>query len=260
MRINKLNAESGIHEDAAEFGGEEIKLETNRAVFTADEDAQDVDVLTAETTRRNGRDFQIEETRQNALLTKLAGADEFDAEDAFGELFNHYEDKLMSLVMLWTNDHHDSQDIVMETFTAVWQGREKVTANGRFWMFLKKMAMNAIRNRHRNNEKRRTQAMDMTDTDAVHAAAVEPTSMKAGPEQQALMNEKMGAVEDGLSRLKPNEQTAIRLQAEGVKGPEIARELGLKVNRVKSLVRNAKLKLAADLTARYPDLFKAEAE
>ena len=254
MQIAKLNIEAGLAIEE-EFGGESFEMTEQAVYVNADDDDVDVETLTAETTRRNGRDFQIEETRQNALLTELAGDDEYLAEIAFTELFKHYEDKLLSLAKLWTNDHHDSEDIVMEVFNAVWQTRQKITANARFWMLLKKMTMNKIRNRHRNLKKRQTEAWDMTDADKVHSAAVEPTSPKAGPEKQAEMNEVMAAVNDALDRLKPNEKAAVLMQSEGIKGKDIAKELGLKPNRVKSLVRNAKIKVEKDLYDRYPELF-----
>lgn len=255
MQIAKLNIEAGLAIEE-EFGGEDFDGMTEMAVFTPDAYEQaDEDVLNAETRRYEGRDFQMPESEQIPLLVDVRGDDVDKAKEAFDVLAVHYHKELVRLATSWTGDFGDAEDLAQNVWVKAWKNRRKISAKGRFWMYIKKGLLNEIRNRHRNLVKRQTDIMDMTEADKVHSAAVNPESPTAGPEKAALMSEKMQAVNEALDRLKPNEKAALLMQSEGAKGKDIAAELGIKPNRAKSLLRNARLKVEKDLIERYPELF-----
>ena len=255
MQIAKLNIEAGLAIEE-EFGGEDFDGQSEQAIFTPDAYEQgDEDVLNAKTRRYEGRDFQMPQAEQIPLLVDVRGADVEKAKDAFDVLAGHYHKELVRLATSWTGDFGDAEDLAQNVWIKAWKNRRKISAKGRFWMYIKKGLLNEIRNRHRNLEKRRTDIMDMSDADNVHSAAVNPESPNAGPEKAALMAEVMAAVDDALGKLKPNEEKALRMSAEGVKGKDIADELDIKPNRAKSLIRNARIKVEKDLIERYPDLF-----
>ena len=254
MQIAKLNIEAGLSIEE-EFGGEDFDGMTEQAVFTPDAYEQgDEDVLNAETRRYDGRNFQMPQSEQIPLLEDVRGADEDKAKEAFDVLAVHYHKELVRLATNWTGDFGDAEDLAQNVWIKAWRNRRKISANGRFWMYIKKGLLNEIRNRHRNLEKRRTDIMDMTDPDRVHSASPDMVDAR-DPAKIAEKNELLEAARDSLSRLKPNESKALTMQSSGVKGKDIAKELGLKPNRVKSLLANAKKKLEADLLTRYPELF-----
>ena len=261
MQIAKLNIEAGLAIEE-EFGGETFDGMSEQAVYNVDADAdvQDDEILQGEESRTKTRDFQIEQTRQIALLQDLRGADPVKADDAFSVVYTHYFDKSVSLTekLLDTNGLAglvSAEDLAQDVWLKIWKGRERVSAKGRFWMYLKRSLVNAVLNVKRNAAKRRTDVMDMTDVDEVHSKAVDPTSPMDSPEKSALKSELMAAMDNALSKLKPREEKALRMQAAGVKVKDIAVDLDIKPNRAKSLLRNARLKAEADLYERYPDLF-----
>ena len=264
MQTRKLNQESAVQASAQEFGGEQhIDLFAVSAQATQAADIEvDIDVA-----KSKARSYEsgIVHVRDIDLQLELCGADEIVAEDAFNVLFKHYYKDAVGLANFYLRDYQEAEDVVLEAFAGIWDTRETIKweeRNGipsqdRFWLYLKQCFMNGVRNIVRKRKTRQTDAMDMTCTEAVELVSREPHT---SPEKGALDNEVSAAVADAVSRLKDIEQDALRMQSDEVSIADIAKAIDKTPNRVKSLLSNAKKKVRADLSERYPDIFGEDAE
>ena len=259
MQTRKLNQESALHESAQEFGGEQhIDLFAVSAQVTQAADI-DVDVTLTDPSGYTGEDFHIPQAEQVELLTALRGDDERAAREAGDVLYTWYRDRGIYEAERYLLSRQDAEDVYGDVWLAIWAKRESLSVKGRFWMFLKQCIMNRVRNIVRQRKVRQTDAMDMTDPEAVEEVTTDSFTSES-PETWTLAREKDAAVVDAVSRLKPIEQDALRLQSEEVSIADIAAAIGKTPNRVKSLLSNAKKKVRADLSERYPDIFGEDAE
>jgi RNA polymerase sigma-70 factor, ECF subfamily len=132
----------------------------------------------------------------------------------------------------------DAEEVVQETFLRLYRhlaGRGSRT-NLRSWVFT--VARNAAQDRRKSARSRLTVALDPA------AGIVDP---QAGPEDQAIREERWRRLRSAIERLSANQRECILLRIAGLRYREIAETLGINVSSVGQLVERAAARLSEDI-------------
>lgn len=127
-----------------------------------------------------------------------------------------------------------AEDIIQETFLRLVRHRfERGTEeNTRAWIF--RVVHNLSMDMHRSQ--RRWANNDNSETELVVRERIDPAP---NPEQQVLMRERMGKLDDAVAQLTLKQRHCVLLRAEGLRYREIASTLGISVQRVGELMQRA---------------------
>ena len=157
-------------------------------------------------------------------LSRVAGGDEY----AFGRLFHAYHQELAGYIFLITRSMPLTEEIVQDTFTKIWVGREQLrdVTNFRSWLFTvsRNHAFNCLRTLARESEKKQRWT--------VHALreSHDETGIDPGVQQQQAYR----LIELAIDQLPPQQKKAYGLsRTEGLSHEDIAREMGLSRETVK---------------------------
>jgi len=155
-----------------------------------------------------------------ALLRRISTGDE----RAFAELFRGYYNQLGEFVQLITRDLEATAEIVQEIFTKVWINRESLPLVKKFDAYLfilcRNHTLNHIRRQVAEREKQRA---FLNDTVLMEPALKDVEEAK---DYHAL-------VEKALQSLPPRQQQVFVLRLQGLKNPEISRQMNLSLESVK---------------------------
>jgi len=108
--------------------------------------------MTGEALRSSKVSEQAETTRGEAWERALCARARAGDADAFGELLQHYEARVFSLVLRWVQVRDDARELTQETFLIAFREQHRFDAARPFRPWLFKIAINACRNykrRHR---------------------------------------------------------------------------------------------------------------
>jgi RNA polymerase sigma-70 factor (ECF subfamily) len=132
----------------------------------------------------------------------------------------------------------DAEEVVQETFLRLYRHltRRGSRTNLRGWIF--EVARNAARDRRKSPRWQRTVALDPA------AGIVDP---RAGPEDQAIHQERARRLRAAIERLSPQQRDCILLRISGLRYREIAEVLGINVASVGELVERATTRLSEDI-------------
>ncbi len=132
----------------------------------------------------------------------------------------------------------DAEEIVQETFLRLYRhldGRGN-RPNLRGWIF--EVARNAARDRRKSARWQRTVALDPA------AGFADPG---AGPEDQAMQEERGRRLTAAIEKLSPQQRECILLRIAGLRYREIAEVLGINVASAGELVARATARLSGDI-------------
>ncbi len=191
-----------------------------------------------------GGDSGADQAREQArLLAAMARGDKA----ALAALYDSLARPLYSLAFRVTNDATEAQDIVQDVFLQMWNKAANFDSSrgsvfGWAATLTRNRAIDRVRMRKRRSELLAEAAPDL------QPAAPAGDSDSAG---SLWVQEKAGAVRSALTRLAPEQQTAIELAFfSGLTQQEIAARLNEPLGTIKARIRRGLLKLRETLPAR----------
>jgi RNA polymerase sigma-70 factor (ECF subfamily) len=127
-----------------------------------------------------------------------------------------------------------SEDIIQETFLRLVRhiGEQETEYNLRAWVY--RVAHNLSMDLHRLQRRvTQTNGMDL------HPEVCERADPGPDPEQQVILDERMRMLDTAVAQLTPKQRQCLLMRAEGLRYREIAKTLGISIQRVGELVQRA---------------------
>jgi RNA polymerase sigma-70 factor (ECF subfamily) len=161
--------------------------------------------------------------------------------EAFEHLVHRTYDRLLRFLMqrCQCHDADQAEDIVQQVLIKLFLRAEQYDPGRSFWGWLYRIARNeyidALR-RQRPGDRGLGQAFAPTDEDSVWEAQV---LVSETPEQEALAKEQMQLLEEAITALPNLQRTIVRLKRQGMKGKDIALQLGISQAHVSQLYHEA---------------------
>jgi len=124
--------------------------------------------------------------------------------DAFGELYERYLDKIYSYIYYRTGNHHDTEDLTARVFFRAMAHIESYTERGvPFQAWLYRIAHNLVANWHRDRGRRKVIPLDEFIAASLKSDA---------PDQQAEDQEERDALRAAMRRLPEERQQLLLLK------------------------------------------------
>jgi RNA polymerase sigma-70 factor (ECF subfamily) len=167
---------------------------------------------------------------ERSLIERIAAGDR----TALEQLYNRYERPLFRFVTSLARERGLAEEILQDTFVAVWRGAGAYEGRAavRIWLFgvARRQAHNAMRRRH----------LPAAEVDELDTA----TDLGPTPEEQALANERREDLTAAVGRLATiHRETLALIFVEGLSYREAAEVLGVPEGTVKSRLNHARLAL-----------------
>lgn len=152
-------------------------------------------------------------------------------EAAFREVFDHFNSKLYSFTLKITNDGDLAEEIVMDAFVKIWLNRHKLieinNLNAYLYTLVKNQAFTELK-------RRAHEALIIIDLSKNTTEYLDST------EEQVISNEFQHILDKAINQLPPQQKIVYGLSRnEGMKYEEIAEQLNLSKNTVKSHLKKA---------------------
>jgi RNA polymerase sigma-70 factor (ECF subfamily) len=179
-----------------------------------------------------------------ALMQRIKGGDT----DAFQELVEIHQHRVVGTVAKMLGDDSEAEDVAQQVFVRVWRSAARYEPTAKFttWLFkiTRNLVFNEMRRRKRHVAVSLDQPRDPEDERPLQAA---DHSSKA-PDTAVLDEEMMGAIQKAIEELPETQRMAIVLRRyEETPYEEIAEILKLSVPAVKSLLFRARTELREKL-------------
>ncbi len=183
------------------------------------------------------RSTQVEPGAADATLVERARAGD---RRAFDELARRYSRRLFGLVLRWTRDPDQAQDLTQEALVRAWRGLARFEGGQEFRSWLFRIALNLATDQARARRRHRSVPLSEMTEGELGEAPGERTEERLDREQLA------GRLEAGLARLSPEHRAVLLLRArEEMSYDEIAATLGVPRGTVMSRLARARLQLRA---------------
>jgi RNA polymerase sigma-70 factor (ECF subfamily) len=163
-------------------------------------------------------------------------------QNAFGELYERYVEKIYNYVYYRTGNHHDAEDLTARVFFRAIGHIETYTERGvPFQAWLYRIAHNLVANWHRDRGRRKVIPLDEFIA----------TSLKSdSPDRQAEDNEEREALLGAIRRLPEERQQLLMLKfVEHLSNAEIGEIMNRTEGAVKSLYHRTLMALRDELQA-----------
>jgi RNA polymerase sigma-70 factor (ECF subfamily) len=187
-----------------------------------------------------------EPSELSGLIQRVAAGER----DALGELYDVTVGKLFALARLILRNDADSEEVVCDVYTQVWQEAAKYRGDrGGVLPWLLMICRSRAVDRTRRNRARLPQASREALPDD------EASSPEPGPEDILNLVQQGTAVHRALQTLPPVPRQLVSLAFfSGLSHPEIAEKCRLPVGTVKSHIRRALMALRTELTEGEADV------
>ena len=168
-------------------------------------------------------------------------------EAAYRELLRRYERPVFSLIFRMVRDRSLAEDLAQETFVKVLNALGSYRPEYKFSSWIFKIANNAAIDQLRRRELD-TLSLDGSPeartADEIEATALQATDRAESPLEELESRETGAAIEQAISRLRPEYRTCILLRhVEGRSYEEIAEVMDLPLGTVKTYIHRARLEL-----------------
>jgi RNA polymerase sigma-70 factor (ECF subfamily) len=172
---------------------------------------------------------------------------------AFETLVSRHQARVYGLARRLTRSEADAQDVLQETFLAVYRGLASFRGASRFSTWLYRVATNAALMQRRRQSRRRTAPLDdylpRFDENGQHAAG--PAELRVASLADEILDRKLLAerAREGLERLPDMYRDAFVLRdLEELPTDEVAELLGIDRSAVRQRVHRARLMLRGYLS------------
>lgn len=193
-----------------------------------------------------------EDAEDKELVERAVGGDA----QAFETLFKKYRQRLFGVAWRVLRNEDAALDVVQDAFVKAYERLDKLRGEGRFYPWIKRIAVNQAIDRLRHTKRGVEVGFDEAqfgggdgvDEDRV---AMRPSDrqQQESPERKAQLSEFGGALETALEKLSDAHRTVFLLHAaEDMSYREIAEALGVQMGTVMSRLFYARKKLQELLT------------
>lgn len=170
-----------------------------------------------------------------------------DDGEAFKELVERYQSRIIRLMMSWVNSKEHAEDLAQEIFMRVFRSRKTYEPTAKFstWLFRisNNLANNAVRDRSRRKEYQLNKS-ENTSTAAMLLENIALAPSGAMPARKIDTNERANMVQQAVMALNERQRIALTLSKfEGLSYQEIAETMELSVKAVKSILSRARVNL-----------------
>ncbi len=172
-------------------------------------------------------------------------------DEAFGELVNSYQDRLIGIFFHMMRDRPLAEDLAQDVFLRVYRARERYEPRARFSTWLFRIANNVASNSRRSQNRKKEVAVSMKDSGGMPVRpeeylAVEKSALM--PVRQLHRSELQDVVRAAMETLNERQRMALLLNKfEGMSYAEIGEVMELKPAAVKSLLSRARENLRETL-------------
>ncbi|CUS05275.2 RNA polymerase sigma-70 factor, ECF subfamily (modular protein) [Candidatus Promineifilum breve] len=168
-----------------------------------------------------------------------------DDQDAFGQLYERYSQRIYQYIFYRTGSEADAEDLAAKTFMRAWQHIATYDDRGvPFSAWLYRIAHNLVANWHRDRSRRKIISLDDLSRWQVN---------EDGPEAVALLAEDRAALLTALRRLPAERQELLALKfVEHLSNAEIGAVMGRSEGAIKSLYHRTLLTLREELQQEMP--------
>lgn len=173
------------------------------------------------------------------IVKKLVSGDK----SAFESIYHRYSKDLYYHALGFLKSKEAAEDIVQETFVYLWKNHQNISLKYPIWVYLQRIVKNACLNyfRHLDVEKRYE---DSFQSDEIFSE-----------EERAELLELVSEVKLVINKLPEQCRKIFVLSCvEGLKYGEVAEDLGVSVNTVKSQVKIAYKKIREEINANDVEL------
>jgi len=165
--------------------------------------------------------------------------------DAFGVLFTRHRDRLWAVALRTTGNPEDAADALQEAMISAFRRADSFRGDALVTTWLHRIVVNACLDRLRRNKVRAAQPLPDDLEEYAGRGAVLAAGDTAGPEDQAVLSDRRGAVLAALERLPAEQKAAVVLvDLEGYPVEEVARMLECPSGTVKSRCARGRARLA----------------
>lgn len=166
--------------------------------------------------------------------------------EAFGQLMEKHQARLLGVLVNWSGDRQEAEDLAQEVFLRVYQTREKYRAKARFNTWLYTIASNLLRNHRRDSRLRRAAPLPASESGPlgpVRSIGADQFSA-IGPTDRAHKEEVAHAVRQAVGALQERQRLAVLLNKfEDMSYQQIGEVMNLSEKAVKSLLARARANL-----------------
>lgn len=164
---------------------------------------------------------------------------------AFEQLVDLYQGPLFRLALRMLNDRGDAEEVVQETLITAWRRLPLLESPGAFGGWAYKVATNRCLDRLKQRTRRRTDVVDSTDLDQVHAA----DDRWGDPQVQAERDTRAEDLAGLIAELGDSQRACWLLrEVHGRSYAEIATTLGITETAVRGRISRARKQLAEGMT------------
>ncbi|MDI3317054.1 MAG: sigma-70 family RNA polymerase sigma factor [Bacillota bacterium] len=163
-----------------------------------------------------------------------------------GELVRRYGNRLRAYVRRWVPDPEGAEEVLQDVWLAVWQGAAQFRGDGAVagWLFriAHHKALDACRRRDAPEP-----LGELPEAPAWHSIGA-GAACAGDPERRLLGRERIERLAEAVRSLPPEQRATLQLVlVEHLPLEEVARVMGCPEGTVKSRLRRARLRLAAEL-------------
>src|SRR3954464_15511313 len=169
-------------------------------------------------------------------------------EQAFRNLVERYQRRVVQLALGMTKDPDEAMDIAQETFVRVHRYLPSFKGDSSFFTWTYRIAMNLCLDAQRRKGRSERVDLEQGDEAEIEAAMDPPSHALSGPQRQGLNEGLPGKIDEGLPGLSENHRAILLLrEVEGLSYEELAKVLGIRKGTVMSRLFHARLKMQGKL-------------
>lgn len=167
--------------------------------------------------------------------------------EAFRELVEAHERRVIGTVTRMLGDENEAQDLAQQVFIRVWKSASRWEPTAKFTTWLYTILRNLVFNECRRRSRHPTRSLDAASDDEEHPQQFADGNTKA-PDTSLLDGEMQDAIERAIHELPEAQRMAVVMRRyQDVSYEEIAEVLDLTVPAVKSLLFRARTDLREKL-------------
>lgn len=163
-------------------------------------------------------------------------------QNAYAELMRNYRDSLYFMMLKMTNNPQDADDLTIEAFGKAFKNLRQYTPDYAFSTWLFKIASNNCIDFIRKRKMNESVSLNLSDPleTGDDLADVLPTTSRT-PEEEIIRQQKIDALRDIVSKLKPHYKKLIELRYyEELSYEEISVQLDIPIGTVKAQLFRAR--------------------
>ena len=173
--------------------------------------------------------------------------------EAFREAFRLIYPRLKGYCKLFVPDGNDAEDIIQESFIALWEKRNAIDVQKRIESFLfvmvRNKCINFLKNQRLDSENISFEQLQVTELQHLYQLDLLEKEEKSLEEMLIL------CLQDSVNTLPPKMRDVfVKCKLKGKKQKDVAEELGISIKMVEKQIAKAKKQIREQLLKKYPAL------